>query len=176
MLWSSGQQDMLKTLCRLALLGASIPTAAAAAQDEPKSVAATIAKPLRETVADPSARDCKSNDPSAVVVCGPSQKQYRIDPDVLIAERATDAPPIRAPLTADDAHTACIGPECGTGGVIPVIGMILVAATAVAMAADGDDCRNAVRTHEDEDQAYLEAKARRDHDRRMKILPGIIRN
>jgi hypothetical protein len=168
----SGQEVAVKALCLFASLGAVVASPAAA-QNVPQPAAPALGNALRNTVADPSPQDCKTNDPNSVVVCGRSQQFYRIDPNVLAAERVVEAPPIRAPLTADDAQTACIGPECGTGGVVPFIGMALIAATAVAMAADGDDWRDAVRTHEEEYQAYLDAKAKQKKERRIQILGGI---
>ncbi|HEX5258636.1 MAG TPA: hypothetical protein VFW35_07635 [Sphingomicrobium sp.] len=115
---------------------------------------------MRNVVTNPSAKNCKSDDPDRVVVCGRSRHPYRIDPDVLAAERAVEAPPVRAPLTADDAHMACIGAQCGTGGVVPLVGMALTALKAAELAADGDDWRDAFRTHPDEYRAYEQARSK----------------
>ncbi|HEX5239208.1 MAG TPA: hypothetical protein VFW39_12195 [Sphingomicrobium sp.] len=151
----------------------AIPISTAASAQTAQTAIPPIGNALRNPVTSPSSKDCKSNDPDSVVVCGRSQHLYRIDPDVLAAERAAEAPPIRAPLTADDAQTACIGAQCGTGGVVPFIGMALIAATAVAMAADGDDWREVFRTRQEQYQAYLDAKARQKKERRVQILGGI---
>jgi hypothetical protein len=101
--------------------------------------------------------ECKSDDPSAVVVCGRSQQRYRIDPDVLAATRAAEAPPPEPSLDAT-ADQACVGPNCG-GGTIPLVGMALTAIKAVELAAHGDDWREAFRTRPDQYRAYQDAKA-----------------
>jgi hypothetical protein len=170
----SDQEVAVKALCLFASFGVFVSTVGAA-QTAPQPAPPALGKALRNAVTNPSAKNCKSDDPDRVVVCGRSRHPYRIDPDVLAAERAVEAPPVRAPLTADDAHMACIGADCGTGGVVPVIGMVLVAAGAIAMAADGDDWRNAFRTHEDEYQAYQDAKARQRDKPHIEFLGGLIK-
>jgi hypothetical protein len=101
---------------------------------------------------------CKSDDPTTVVVCGRSQNQYRIDPTVLEATREADALPIKPKLDATTS-SACIGPNCG-GGMIPLVGMALTAVKAAVLASEGDDWREAFRTHPDQYRAYEDAKAR----------------
>ncbi|MGE5562389.1 MAG: hypothetical protein ACM3ZV_03685 [Bacillota bacterium] len=101
---------------------------------------------------------CKPDDPAEVVVCGRSQQPYRIDPGVLAATRAAEAPPPKPPLDAS-ADQACVGPNCG-GGTIPLVGMALKAIEAVELAARGDDWREAFRTRPDQYRAYEEAKAK----------------
>ena len=106
----------------------------------------------------PIADDCKSSDPHEVVVCGRSQQRYRIDPIVLAATRAAEAPPPKPPLDAS-RDTSCIGANCG-GGTIPLVGMALTALKAAELAADGDDWREAFRTRPDQYQEYQEEKAK----------------
>ena len=55
---------------------------------------------------------CNSDDLSTVVICGKSQRRYRIDPVVLEATREAEAPPPKPKLDATTAE-ACIGPNCG---------------------------------------------------------------
>jgi len=101
---------------------------------------------------------CRSEDPTTVVVCGRSQQRYRIDPVVLAATRNAEAPPPRPRLDATTAE-GCTGPNCG-GGVIPLVGMALTAVKAAVLASEGEDWRDAFRTHPDAYQVYEDAKAR----------------
>ena len=99
---------------------------------------------------------CKG-DSTQVVVCGRSDHKYRIDPDVLAATRAAEAPPPKPALDASQ-QVACVGPNCGGGNYVPLVGMALTALKAAELAADGDDWREAFRTHPDQYQAYQRAK------------------
>lgn len=106
----------------------------------------------------PATERCNSDDPSTVVVCGRSQRRYRIDPFVLDATRKSEAPPAKPKLDATTAE-ACTGPNCG-GAVIPLVGMALTAVKAAVLASQGDDWREAFRTRPDQYRAYEDAKAR----------------
>jgi hypothetical protein len=97
-----------------------------------------------------------------VIVCGRSRDPYRIDPSVLAASRAAEALPPKPPITGDVPEATCAGPtNCGGGSYVPLVGMALTALKAAELAADGDDWRDAFRTHSDEYQAYQNAKARK---------------
>lgn len=135
------------------VLGSACPAAMAQATAPP---GATIEQPDAKGASSDSR--CKSNDPTTVVVCGRSQQQYRIDPLVLEATREAEAPPLKPGLDATTAG-GCIGPNCG-GGMIPLVGMALTAVKAAVLASEGDDWREAFRTHPDEYRAYEDAKAR----------------
>jgi hypothetical protein len=126
-----------------ALGQASVPPESMVTADKPNS----LAKPR-----------CNSDDPGTVVVCGRSQRRYRIDPLVLEATRTSEAPPPKPQLDATTAK-ACTGPNCG-GGVIPLVGMALTAVKAAVLASQGDDWREAFRTRPDQYRAYEDAKAR----------------
>jgi hypothetical protein len=138
----------------LLLIAAGAAFSGVAAAQEP---AQSLGEALTKTSSDhPGA--CKSDDPSAVVVCGRSQQRYRIDPDVLAATRAAEAPPPKPSLDAT-ADQACVGPDCG-GGTIPLVGMALTAIRAVELATHGDDWREAFRTRPDQYRAYEDARAK----------------
>jgi hypothetical protein len=126
-----------------------------AGAQEPAS-AQSLGQALTNATAD-HAGACKNDDAAKIVVCGPSQQRYRIDPSVLAATRAAEAPPAKPALDAT-ADTSCIGPNCG-GGTIPLVGMALAAVRAVELAAQGDDWREAFRTRPDQYRAYEDAKA-----------------
>jgi hypothetical protein len=117
--------------------------------------------------------NCKNPSPDEVLVCAPSREHYRIDPSVLAASREHDSPPPKPPVTAEAVpQSGCIGGQgqgCGGGGIVPLVGMALVAARAAELAANGDDWRDAIRIHEDEYRLYQEAEARKAKDRKPKI-------
>ena len=117
--------------------------------------------------------DCTRNSPDEVLVCGRKTERYRIDPSVLQAEREHDALPAKPSLTADAAPSGgCVGGTgtgCTGGGVIPLVGMAEVAIKAVALAASGDDWRDALRTHQDEYRLYEEEQARKAEARKPRI-------
>lgn len=140
---------MTKTALLLAF--AIAVAGSAAAQDRSPPVPPTAADTTWQT------ETCKSNEPGEVVVCGRSQHRYRIDPDVLAATRAAEAPPVKPPLDASNAEP-CTGQDCG-GGMIPLVGMALTALKAAELAAQGDDWREAFRTHPDQYRAYQQSKA-----------------
>ena len=121
--------------------------------------------------AAPKMPSCPSADPAQVIVCGKAPGRYRIDPNVLEASRAVDGLPAKPPLRGDEALAdhGCVGPNVCGGGVIPLVGMAVVAAKAVALAAQGDDWRDAIRIHEDEYRLYKQAEARRASERKPHI-------
>ena len=138
------------------LLPIGLAASAAMAQEPaPKAMAQALseASPAREP-------KCDSDDPQAVVVCGRSQKPYRIDPDVLAATRAAEAPPPK-PLVGSAPPEQCTGPNCGGGSYVPLVGMALTALKAVELAAQGDDWRDAFRTRPDQYRLYQEEQAKR---------------
>jgi hypothetical protein len=113
---------------------------------------------------------CKNDKPDEVIVCGKPGERFRIDPNVLEADRAANALPAKPPAQADQAGAGgCVGPNSCKDGVIPLVGMALAAAKAAALAANGDDWRDAIRTHDDEYRLYKQAEERRRKDRGVKI-------
>ncbi len=147
---------MTKAAC---LLLTALVASAAWPQDRPPA-ADTVAKALTERSAPQP--DCKSTNATEVVVCGRSQERYRIDPDVLAASRAAEAAPPKAPLNATTSEQ-CAGPNCGGGSYVPLVGMALTALKAAELAVQGDDWREAFRTHPDEYKAYENSKAKKGH-------------
>ena len=144
---------MSKRLCLMIVAGLVSPSAAVA-QEQPLAAQRIIGDALR----DAAPRQCKSSDPAEVLVCGRSAPRYRIDPTVLASTRALEARPPKPSLDAS-TEQSCIGPDCG-GGTIPLLGMALTALKAAELAAQGEDWREAFRTHPDAYQAYQDAKAK----------------
>src|SRR4051812_45311570 len=72
---------------------------------------------------------CKSKPAAEIVVCKRQGSPYRIDPNVLQAQRAHDAlppkPPVGAETVADSGCTGGRGAGCTNSGVIPLVGMAL---------------------------------------------------
>jgi len=126
-----------------------------AAAQERSSTAAPLSQALGQLTSQ-LAQPCKNGSPDEVVVCGRSKRAYRIDPDVLAATRAADAQPPKPPIETATADR-CVGPHCG-GATIPLVRMALAAAKAAALAAQGDDWREAFRTHPDQYQVYQQSK------------------
>ena len=134
------------------------------------AAAQAAGKALQPSAAAQVEAECRDSSSADLVVCGKGAKRYRIDPSVLEAQRAHDAPPPKPPLTAEmSPESGCVGPQACKGGVVPLVGMALVAAKAAALAAEGEDWRDALRTHEDEYRLYQQAEERRAKDRRVKI-------
>jgi hypothetical protein len=127
-----------------------------------------LAKVLETTPADGVAR-CRSKDPADIIVCGRPGERYRIDPNVLEAIRSAEAPPVQPPVTADSVNSDCVGPQHCGGGTIPLVGMALTAVRAAAMAAEGDDWREAFRTRLDEYRAYQDARSRQHKGGRVSL-------
>lgn len=142
--------------CSLMLFAALAAPAPGGAQQPSPLPSKAMAQALTDAL--PRANKCRSSDPAEVVVCGRSQQPYRIDPHVLAATRAAEAPPPKPELDAS-RQTACVGPDCG-GGTIPLVGMALAALKAAELAAKGDDWREAFRTHPDQYRLYEGSKAR----------------
>jgi len=118
---------------------------------------------------------CKGSTADDVVVCGTKNDRYRIDPAVLQTIRARDALPAKPPLKADAAPTGgCVGHEECKGGTVPLVGVALAAVKAVVLAAEGDDWRKVLRTHEDEYALYKEAQAREAMRRRVRVAVGAV--
>lgn len=146
---------MLKALSIVLLVG--LAGSRAFALEPSASPSQAIADALRTVAPAQQQSACGRDNPAEVVVCGRSQQHYRIDPTVLASARAAEAPPPKPPVTAETADH-CTGADCG-GGTIPFVGMALTALKAAELAAQGDDWRDAFRTHPDEYRLYEEEKA-----------------
>lgn len=158
---------MANRVCLLLIAGlgwsAARPAEAQSVPDPSIANALAAVRPER-------AHRCTAANPAEVIVCGRSRQQFRIDPDVLAATRAAEAPPAKPELDAT-AAPGCTGPNCG-GGTIPLVGMALTAIKAAELAAQGDDWRDAFRTHPDSYSVYQEEKAKRSS--RPSVSFGIV--
>jgi hypothetical protein len=115
----------------------------------------------------PEAKDVKE-DTREIVVCAQKPEGYRIDPDVLAAQRAKkkgDAGKLRTPEKYVDNSCASVGPM-GCRGV-PAIDLLsagAVLATMAQKAAKGEDVGKIFVTdpQSSEYQLYVEAKRQRE--------------
>lgn len=122
------------------------------------------------TIVSSAASPCKIDSKADILVCGKRGERYRIDPNVLEADRAANALPPKPPVHAGEATASgCVGPNACKDGVIPLVGMALAAAKAAVLAANGGDWRDAIRIHEDEYRLYKQAEERRRKERGIKI-------
>lgn len=126
--------------------------------------------PAAVPTAFPDVRSCPGSTQNEVVVCGhgATRSPYRIDSNVLQAERAENAVPDR--LLPRDPAAPCVGPNCG-GTVIPILPVIVKVATAAVDAASGNDWRQDFRTHPDEYKLYEDSKAK-DHGSKVTFSVG----
>lgn len=100
-----------------------------------------------------------ANGEADVTVCAPTTPDFRIDPGVLAGQRAL-GPSAYDPgerkrseaATAISCHD--LPTKCQGSGVIPLLPAALKTIEAVALAAKGEDWREAFRTKPDEYQAY----------------------
>ena len=134
---------------------------AAAAQPLPAIAGSNMADALKSVATGKLEAVCKNTDPTEVLVCGKPAQPYRIDPAVLESQRAVEAPPPKPMLTDGAPGYDCVGPQHCGGGTLPLVAVALTAVKAAALAANGDDWRDAFRTHPDGYQAYEDAKAKR---------------
>jgi hypothetical protein len=102
-----------------------------------------------------------------IVVCGAREREaapYRIDPSVLAAQRAREAPPVDARSPQQKAvAVSChdLPSKCQGSGTIPLLPVALKAAEAALLAAKGEDWRSPFRTGPDEYQLHQQDKAKR---------------
>lgn len=126
-------------------------------------VNAAVAEALREVAPNASKAACKSAEAEAIVVCGRQGSPYRIDPVVLGAQRAAEAPPGKKSdiAAASKGTMQCVGlNNCGAG-TVPLVAAALAAAKAAALAAQGEDWREAFRTGPTGYQRYEQSKSQK---------------
>jgi hypothetical protein len=106
-----------------------------------------------------------SGDTREIVVCAPRPQGYRLNPDVLEANRAKRTGRPKRPERLPDTSCASVGPfGCTPGAGIDLIGGAVVAATMVAKAIRGENVGEMFVTdpQRSEYDYYVEAKRRRE--------------
>jgi len=107
-----------------------------------------------------------NDDTLEIVVCAPKQDGYRIDPDVMKAQRIKkDNGKKRGPERLVDNSCASVGPMgCRGGAGINVIAAAVTAATMLKKAVSGENVGEMFITdpQPDEYQIYLRAKRERE--------------
>ena len=128
---------------------------------KPKVKTATAATSCKPT----ETKDVKE-DTREIVVCAPKQEGYRIDPDVMKAQRIKkDSGKKRGPERLVDNSCASVGPMgCRGGAGINVVAAAITAATMLQKAVSGENVGEMFITdpQPDEYQIYLQAKRERE--------------
>lgn len=110
------------------------------------------------------ARPCRNDGQADVTVCARPRDIYRIDPNVLAAQRAREALPVDTRSSQERSQVADCTKEIGAcqgGGVIPILPGVVRTITAAVLAAKGEDWRQPFRDKPDEYQAYRTEEAQR---------------
>jgi len=129
-------------------------------------------KPKPKVAAAPAAA-CKptetkdvKDDTREIVVCAPKQEGYRIDPDVMKAQRIKKGGgKKRGPERLVDNSCASVGPMgCRGGAGINVVAAAITAATMLKKAVNGENVGEMFITdpEPDEYQLYVQAKRERE--------------
>lgn len=134
---------------------------AAPPKPKPKAVLASAPDPCKTT----EPKDV-SPDTREIVVCAPRVEGYRIDPDVLEAQRAKkNHTRPRRPERLVDRSCETVGPMgCRDGAGVNLLAAAVTAATMIEKAVKGENVGEMFITdpQPDEYQLYLEAKHARE--------------
>jgi hypothetical protein len=134
---------------------------AAPPKPRPKAVLASAPDPCKTTEVKDVQRDTRE-----IVVCAPRVEGYRIDPDVLEAQRAKkNHTRPRRPERLVDRSCETVGPMgCRDGAGINLLAAAVTAATMIERAVKGENVGEMFITdpQPDEYQLYLEAKHARE--------------
>jgi hypothetical protein len=134
---------------------------AAPVKPKPKAVLASATDPCKTT----EAKDVRP-DTREIVVCAPRVEGYRIDPDVLEAQRAKkNHTRPRRPERLVDRSCESVGPMgCRDGAGINLLAAAVTAVTMIERAVKGENVGEMFITdpQPDEYQLYLEAKHARE--------------
>ncbi|HUE79766.1 MAG TPA: hypothetical protein VMN38_09055 [Sphingomicrobium sp.] len=143
----------------LALLMLADVAAAAPAEPAPKA-AEPAAKAAERCGPAPA-----TTEPGEIFVCAPRPQGYRINPDVLEAERAKRKRQPKRPERLADKSCASVGPMgCTPGAGINLIGGAIVAATMVAKAIRGENVGSMFVTDPQTSEYELYAEAKRNRE------------
>lgn len=148
----------------IALLAAgAAPASAAPADPAPTKVADGAAKAADRCVPAPP-----TTSQQEIVVCVQKPQGYRLDPDVMEANRAKRSGRPKRPERLHDNSCAIVGPAgcMGAGAGINLLAAAITAATMAARLSKGEEIGSMFRTTPEptEYQLYLEAKRNREAD------------
>jgi hypothetical protein len=163
---------MLNGLPMIMLVAAQAASAASSSVQPAAAYGPALPATPKPAVKTPS-EPCKSTEPkdvkddtTEIVVCAPHVEGYRIDPDVLEAQRSKkNRNKPRGPERLIDNSCASVGPMgCRGGAGIDLVAAALTAATMIEKAAKGENVGQMYVTDPtpSEYQLYLEAKRRRE--------------
>lgn len=147
------------------LLIAAVAAAAAGPAADPN-----VGGALADLAKSERAEACRNDQKADILICGRRGERYRIDPSVLEASRAHDSAPAKPRVPPDASpDNSCVGPQHCGDAVIPLVAVALTAIRAAELAANGEDWRDSLRTHEDEYRLYKQAEERKVKQRRVII-------
>lgn len=154
------------------LMAAQVQPAAAPSSADATYGPTLPAKSKPRPAAKPASDPCKStrpedvkDDTQEIVVCAQRVEGYRIDPDVLEAQRVKQHKQPRGRDLLVDNSCASVGPMgCRGGAGINLIAAAVTAATMVKKAVNGENVGEMFVTdpQPDEYQLYLQAKRERE--------------
>ena len=159
---------LLVAIALLALVAGEVAAKAEPAAAATDGLAPTTDGPANagETKAVNRCPTLPNAQPGEIVVCAPRPQGYRLDPDVLEANRAKRSGRPKRPERMRDTSCASVGPMgcMGAGAGIDIIGGAMVAATMVARAIRGENVGKMFITDPQptEYELYREAKRQRE--------------
>jgi len=163
----TGLPILLALAAQAAQPAAAVPADASDAGPTPYGPTEPAApKPRFKPPAEPCKTPDVKDDTKAIVVCAPRVEGYRIDPDVMEAQKhlKNHTKPAR-PERLVDTSCASVGPMgCRGGAGINVIAAAVTAATMIEKAVKGENVGEMFVTdpQPSEYQLYLEAKKARE--------------
>ena len=143
------------------ILLAAAQAAAPAAAAGPPEKTATEAAGANQPCSTPYPGD----DDQEIVICVERQQGYRIDPDVMKAQREAKRKKLKRPERFVDKSCASVGPMgCRDGAGINLLAAAVTAATMAKRALNGENVGEMFITEPqpDEYQLYLAAKRERE--------------
>jgi hypothetical protein len=156
-----------------------VATELKASAHAPASVAADVVPgpTIKAAVSAPDAKTtqavqnaCQNRNAREIVVCGQRGQAYRVDPNVMEANREAQTNQRSATSAVPPAQALCsrqpVGPPSGCGeglGSLDLANVAIVVATTAVKAAKGEEWKSIFRPGgRDEYQLYQEAKRRRE--------------
>jgi hypothetical protein len=123
---------------------------------------------------------CQSQEPGDILVCGQRRQGYRLDPDVIEANREVETNNRSANAPSPAAQSVCSAQPMGCGksfDSLDLANVAIVAGTIAVKAARGEKWANAFKTGgSDEYQLYQQAKRRHQAEEEERAAIGLRAN
>ena len=157
----------MAAMTKIAFCLACFLAASAAPAAEPRVVIDVLAGPVPA--------GCEQADGDEIVVCAERGEtdRYRIDPALMAVSRTLEKPADRRKPGYQTVGTEQCKPHgielCPGQDTIPVTAIALKTIQVAALAAKGEDWREALRTRPDEYRLYRQAKAKQGSGKRVSV-------